>query len=280
MPGKGDINQQTGKAYAVNPSSGVWDDNYWANTVEPALRAQYGVSGGGQLDPSSQLIFDTINKQNEQFIAKLKDFDVKNPFVYDVILGEEIKKVGQRLDPYYKQSLDDYLTAVNRKRTRSVEDERRTLQEISQDVQDYTKEHKLALEDALDKSREGYADAGLFSSGSRMRAEGKIGEVGQDTLADYQRGQERRTGDIQRLTQRELQDYQTEQSLFQRDVGSYGAGGEFTRGARSEAETKLQAIPEVQRRQRERDFARAQYAGPPAASDQAQYLLNTYNLLR
>ena len=27
---KTDINPATGKAYAVNPSSGVWDDNYWA----------------------------------------------------------------------------------------------------------------------------------------------------------------------------------------------------------------------------------------------------------
>ena len=47
MPDKSSINPATGKAYAINPSSGVWDDNYWANTVEPQLKAQYGSSGGG-----------------------------------------------------------------------------------------------------------------------------------------------------------------------------------------------------------------------------------------
>ena len=238
-----------------------------------------GIPGGGQLDPSSQLIFDTINKQNEVFIAKIKEFDANNPFKYDDILAEEIAKVGTRLDPYYKQTLDDYLTAVNRKRTRSVEDERKTLQEISMDLSDYQKDNKVALEDALDKSREGYADAGLYSSGSRMRSEGKLGFESQNRLEDYQLGQERREADIKLTTQREQQDYNTEQSLFQRDVGSYDPTGIFKRGARSEAETKLQAIPEVQRRQRERDFARSQYA-IPAAVDQAQYLLNSYNLLR
>lgn len=40
IPGKGDINPETGKAYAVSPESGVWDDNYWANVVEPRLKVE------------------------------------------------------------------------------------------------------------------------------------------------------------------------------------------------------------------------------------------------
>jgi len=47
IPAKTDINPQTGKAYAVNPATGNWDDNYWANTVEPQLKQQYGVSDAG-----------------------------------------------------------------------------------------------------------------------------------------------------------------------------------------------------------------------------------------
>lgn len=39
MVQKTDINPQTGKAYAVNPSTGVWDDNYWATQVEPKIAA-------------------------------------------------------------------------------------------------------------------------------------------------------------------------------------------------------------------------------------------------
>jgi hypothetical protein len=40
MVQKTDINPQTGKQYAVNPATGNWDDNYWANTVEPKLIQQ------------------------------------------------------------------------------------------------------------------------------------------------------------------------------------------------------------------------------------------------
>ena len=46
MASKSDINPATGKPYAVNPATGVWDDNYWANTVEPSLRQAAGSSGG------------------------------------------------------------------------------------------------------------------------------------------------------------------------------------------------------------------------------------------
>ena len=35
MPEKQDINPSTGQAYAVNPATGQWDDNYWATVVEP-----------------------------------------------------------------------------------------------------------------------------------------------------------------------------------------------------------------------------------------------------
>lgn len=238
-----------------------------------------GSSGTG-LDPSGQAIFDAMNKQNEKFIAKVKEFDTKSPWVYDTILEEEIKKVGQRLDPYYKQTVDDFLTSVNRRRNRSTEDERRTLSEISMDVDDYTKENKMAVEDALEKSREGYADAGLYSSGKRQRAEGRIGIEGQNTMGDYMQGQERRMGDVKLSTQRDLEDIGEEERVFGREVGSYGAGGTFKRGAQSEAETRLQAIPEVERRRSQREFERRQYAGAPAGADQAAYYLDTYSLLR
>lgn len=50
-PGKGDINPETGKAYAINPETGVWDDNYWTNKVEPQLNAANvdGGSGAGSM---------------------------------------------------------------------------------------------------------------------------------------------------------------------------------------------------------------------------------------
>jgi hypothetical protein len=43
MPSKSDINPQTGKAYAINPSTNQWDDNYFATQVEPKLKTSSGM---------------------------------------------------------------------------------------------------------------------------------------------------------------------------------------------------------------------------------------------
>ena len=41
MPSKFDINPATGKEYGINPATGVQDDTYWSEVVEPNL-------GGGR----------------------------------------------------------------------------------------------------------------------------------------------------------------------------------------------------------------------------------------
>lgn len=237
--------------------------------------------GGGSGDQSYLTILNSVNKQNEQWVAKIKEFDTKSPFVYDQILADEVKKVGQRLDPYYKQTLDDFLTSITRQRTRSFEDERTVLGQISQDIGDYTKENQTQLQDALDRSRQGYADAGLYSSGQRMRSEGQLGATSENNLADYMKGQERRISDTQLSTKRNIEDYGTQQQQFQRDVGHYDpTTGQFVRGARSEAEVRTQAMGEIQPLQQQREFQMRQYAGVPAGVDASQYWLDTYNLLR
>lgn len=294
----------------VNPYTGVWDDNWYAMNYgggggvssgggdtelqqlaktdrNPVQEARYqellklNPGGATGLDPAGQAIYDAINKQNEKFIAKIKEFDTKNPFVYDTILEEEMKKVGQRLDPYYRQTVDDFLTSINRKKSRSLEDERRTLSEISMDVADYTKENKMAIEDALEKSREGYADAGLYSSGARAKAEGRIGIAGRENQDQYVRNQERRMGDVKLSTQRDLEDVGEQERVLGRDVGRYDPlSGGFKRGSQSEAEVRQYAQAEVPIRQQQRQFELRQYAGAPAGVDQASYYMDTYNLLR
>lgn len=46
-PGKADINPATGKAYAVNPATGVWDDNYFSTIVEPQMTGSGGTTSSG-----------------------------------------------------------------------------------------------------------------------------------------------------------------------------------------------------------------------------------------
>lgn len=61
-----DINPSTGKAYAINPSSGVWDDNYFAT--------HFGNSGNNNNNaPSAPSTQDVIAQAQA-----LRDFNVKN----------------------------------------------------------------------------------------------------------------------------------------------------------------------------------------------------------
>lgn len=242
-----------------------------------------GESGGsgGSGNSAIDAILDAQSEVNQKYFAKVKEFDEKNPFKYDKVLADEIAKTGERLDPYYKQTLNDYLRGIKTKTERSIEDERRTLSDISLDIDAYSRDTKQNLEDALSKSREGYADVGMYFSGNQLKNTAKTGLESNENMSDYTRTQDNRVRDI-KLSGSRLRDEDLpyEQSLFQRDVGQYGANGEFSRGARSEAEVRLQALPEVGRRQQQREFELRQYAGPPPGVTPGQYYLDTYSLLR
>jgi hypothetical protein len=71
MASKSDINPATGKAYAVNPSTGNWDDNYWANTVEPALKSANGGASGNYGDIAAQAL-ELQRKANEPVVQSLQ----------------------------------------------------------------------------------------------------------------------------------------------------------------------------------------------------------------
>lgn len=113
MPSKADINPATGKAYAINPQTGVWDDNYWANTVEPSLKAQYSTdksSGISFNQPTIDLpklyesmyassgiseIEKGLSAKNEAYnaqVAKIKD----NPYLSEATMTGRIKKLEEK----------------------------------------------------------------------------------------------------------------------------------------------------------------------------------------
>jgi len=93
MPSKSDINPSTGKAYAINPASGVWDDNYWANTVEPQLKARYGVSSSpySSVSPSVASIPDPI-----ETAQRFRQFNIASNQPYISSLQARIPEIQQR----------------------------------------------------------------------------------------------------------------------------------------------------------------------------------------
>lgn len=199
-----------------------------------------------------------------EYKARYNEYDSKNPFNFDQILAEESTKVGERLDPYYKQTLTDYLKGVNVRRQRSLEDERTLLTDLQKDTDQYVGNEKMALDQTLERTRQGYADAGLYFSGAKQRAEGMATTESKRGLGDYLRGQEGRQRDVQTTTRRNMEDIQLEQSQKQRDLGSFDpTTGNYVRGVDPTYQIKSEALGEATRRQQLRDYEKSQFLGAP-----------------
>lgn len=264
MPSKSDINPDTGKPYAVNPATGAWDDNYFAQVVEPQLRNIYSDPVSDLLNP----IIDKYTQQLENYQKKYKEYNEKNPFVFDTVLAEEKKKVGQRLDPYYEQTLSDYLKGVETKRSRSIEDERRVLGELQQDTDQFVGREKNRLLDAIERSREGYSDAGLYSSGKRFREQGQLEANTNETLSDALTQKNRKEQDVATGRKRLEEDLTLDEKLKRRDLEK-----------EKTYQTEMQSYTETQRRQQQNEFERQQYAGAIPGVDTGQLGTSLYKLL-
>lgn len=261
--------------------------NPYQETQYQNLLQQAGLAPGSTpnssmpLDASGQAIQDAMFKLDDAYFSKIKDFNKNNPFVYDDVLKQEITKAGTRLDPYYMQQLNDYTRGIDLQKSRSAEDMRKTLSTLTADMESYSKESKQALDTALEKSRQGFADVGNYFSGAMAKETAKTGLDSNQQLSEYTRGKED-SMDASRLTnERNLQDYGLKQKLFERSVGSFDpATGQFKRGADSEAQVRSQAISEIGPRQQQRAFDLGAYAGPPPGVNQNEYMLNLYSGLQ
>lgn len=251
-----------------------------------ALLKEKGIAPGSTptntmpLDATGQYLADTIGKLDEKYFAKIKEFNTNNPFVYDDVLKQEITKAGTRLDPYYKQTLNDYTRGIDLQKSRSLEDRNKTLSTLNADISTYKEETKNNLMDALEKSRQGYADVGNYFSGAQAKSTARVGIDSQNALDKYTKGKEDSMQSAELTNTRNQEDSTLKQSLFERGVGKYNADGTFTRGADSEAQVRSQAIGEVGVRQQQRQFELGAYAGPPPGADQNAYYLNLYSGLQ
>lgn len=236
------------------------------------LRQQGGTGGGGggfdQLQQMVQSAIDKYQQQYDEYSRKYREFDQKNPFVFDKILEEEKTKVSQRLDPYYNQTLNDFLTGINTKRQRSLEDERTLLTELNRDVDQFTGRQRENLDYTLQKTGEGYADAGLYTSGQELRAEGRQIADAQDTLGNYIQNADTQRNKIATTGIRQEQDLSLSEQLQRRDLER-----------EKQYQVGTQALGETELRQRQREFERGQYTGAAPGVDPMSYQNNLYSLL-
>jgi len=254
MPSKTDINPATGKMYAINPATGNFDDNYWATVVEPYLRGGGGSVGSTGSNPVDQLLQTTIQgyvDQANSYNNKFNEYTKNNPFNFDQVLQEEQGKVKERLDPYYKQTLDDFMRGVNIKSTRSLEDNAKLLGEINQNISNYTDQQKSQLADTLQSTGESYAANGLYDSGARQRAQGVAQANAQDAYTNYVTPLENQAKSSQIATNRLVnEDIPLATNIEQRNLNQ-----------EEQYNIQSQAIPQAQQRQSQYEFNRQQYAG-------------------
>lgn len=161
------INPATGQDYHINPQTGVWDDNYYAN-VGRFLEQGGGTAGdgGGGTDVNS-IIQATINALSPFFPEKIEDYEIKNPFFFDEALAKEASTAEYA--PYYGELLSDYIADVEKTKSRSKEDLAMILEQLNAGKEYYTGVERRALEKSIRQTNEGYAGRNLFFSGVRER---------------------------------------------------------------------------------------------------------------
>lgn len=236
MPSKNDINPATGKPYAVNPNTGVWDDNYFATVVEPQLRSQYGGDSGGsgnKVLTAEDIIGAQQDKLKEQ-ITFLKDFLEKNPLGFDEVLARQM--ADEKYKPYYQEVLADFVEPLQTRITRSTADEQRLVGELvrrrgvgSREIQDTTRA-------AIDRSREGFAGAGLLGSGIESGVTARQNIAGTNKLDDFIAGNEYQQAGVTTEATRTREDAQKAIDQKQRDI--FGRGREFETNVAKDVENQ------------------------------------------
>lgn len=223
-----------------------------------------------EVDPVQAILqsaMDLWTNRFNEYNAKVKEFDEKNPFNFDQVLVEEKAKATQRFDPYYNQTLGDFITGIERKRSRSIEDERTILKETQADVDYYQGREGINLQNALEQSREGFADSGLYGSGKQLRAGGQLEEESGSRIDNFMAGTEKRIDRTKQLRTRLEEDLTLEEKLKRRDLEKEKEYNVESAGLSGRLE-----------RQQQREFERQQYTGAPPGVDPLSYNNNTYGL--
>lgn len=233
MPTKTDINPNTGKMYAVNPATGQWDDNYWANVVEPQLKGTSfdGSSGGGT---SADELLSPVQKQLKEQIVFLKDFIDKNPLGFDMALARQMSE--EQFKPYYNEVLSDFVEPLQKKIERSTADETRLLSELVRQEDLGSKQTKQQTADTIAKAREGMAGAGLLNSGIERGVSAKNTITGKQTLEDFIARSKALQTDTSLTEQRTREDAQTSIAQQQRDI--FGRGRQYEQTMAKDVESQ------------------------------------------
>ncbi len=163
--------------------------------------AEQFVGGGQAFDPDSradQIIADSqraFQQDIEEVAKQFGEFKQTNPFRIDEVLAAKGAEAREQIDPFYNETLSDYLLGVTRKIGRGRRDTKDLLSELSAQTESFTGNAQFKLNEAINRAQQGFAESGLFTSGERFRTEGKLERATGEALSEFEReqtGRERR----------------------------------------------------------------------------------------
>lgn len=199
MPSKSDINPSTGKAYAVNPSTGVWDDNYFATQVEPKFKgSSSSVSGGGGIDPNATIeaAIKRMQEANAPAVSSLQASIPETQQKYEQTRTQLEAKSGS-LEQRYTNLLDSiksqHTQSANKQTTITAnelgkrgivgsstladQEIQNAVEPVNQYYTGLTKETGLAREDALTGIRDQVANLTTAETGDIRAIQNAIAQL-------------------------------------------------------------------------------------------------------
>lgn len=209
--------------------------------------------GAGAGDPADNFIksvLDDLTRPLKEANDRAKQFDEKNPFVFDEVLAKN--SATERLSPYYDSELKDYLSGVDRARGKTLADESKLKKELDIGVDQTTGNIRKNIEETIRNTQEGKASAGLLFSGATERDTGKVAVEGEQNLQDTQRQYDQKASDLGTDTKYRLDELAAGQNTFQRKLNA-------------EKDTSLTTDVEQQRQDalKRHEFERQQVVGYP-----------------
>jgi hypothetical protein len=159
------------------------------------FKATGGSGKGGPSTASTQSPLQQINDMLQNSFQNLAGqayeafgkYQTSNPFNLDQVLAQSLTQAKEQVDPYYDETLSNYLTGVTRQIARSKQDTQNLLGELNAQSSSFSRDTQIKLQQALDTSGQGFADSGLLSSGAALRGSGQVQVSSGNALADYLR---------------------------------------------------------------------------------------------
>jgi len=176
-----------------------------------------GASNNPQQD-INKAIEDSFKKLQTELVSKYQAYKSSKPFSLDEVLAQKTVEAKEQIDPYYNETITNFLTGVTRKMDRSKTDANDLLTQLNADTDSYTGNMALKLNEAVSRSQQGYADAGMFDSGNKLRDEGLLKVGANQDVNEFMRAQDNKSKGISTDLSRTIEDLTSAKTQNVRDI--------------------------------------------------------------